>query len=88
MAFAANENVNVATQTLTVPVTESKLMQTEVDNMRERLEEIREMDKAEMSSKDKKELKKELKDMKKASGGIYIGAGTLLLAILLIVILL
>ena len=86
MSFAVN-NVNVNSETLSVPVTENKLMDVEISNMKERLEEIRDMDKAEMNAKDKKEIKKELKSMKKASGGIYIGAGTLLLVVLLIVLL-
>lgn len=82
-AFAANENVSANTQTLVVPASENKLMEESVTNMREHLDEIRDVE----NSKDKKQLKKELKDKKRASGGIYIGVGTLLIAILLIAIL-
>ena len=87
MAFAGSENVRSNTETMAVPVTENKVMGEEINSMKNRLEEIRNTDKSEMEAKDKKELKKELKAKKKASGGIYIGAGTLLLAILLIAIL-
>ena len=88
MAFAGSEVLKSETEILAVPASESKILNEEIISMNERLEEIRDMDKAEMSAKDKKELKKELKAMKNTSGGIYIGAGTLLLAIILILILL
>jgi L-lactate utilization protein LutB len=56
-----------------------------------RVEEIRDMDKSAMSSKEKSELKKELKDTKdniRRNGGyVYIGTGTLILIILLIILL-
>ena len=87
MTFAANETAKSSVE-MAVPVTENKLMQEEINSMNERLDEIRDMDKAEMNAKDKKEIRKELKAMKKTSGGIYIGAGTLLIVILLIVLLL
>ncbi|MGV8962659.1 MAG: hypothetical protein ACOH2V_04690 [Candidatus Saccharimonadaceae bacterium] len=86
MTFAVN-NVNVNSEILSVPVTENKLLEVEISNMKEHLDKIRDTDKADMSAKDMKELKKEMKANKKASGGIYIGAGTLLLVVLLIVLL-
>lgn len=86
MTFAANETAN-STVEMAVPVTENKLMQEEINNMNERLEEIRDMDRAEMAAKDKKEIRKELKAMKKKNGGIYIGGATLVLLIILIVLL-
>jgi hypothetical protein len=50
------------------------------------------MDKSDLTVKEKKELRKELKETKeivKANGGyIYIGAGTLLVIILLVILLL
>lgn len=76
-----------------VPVnTENKLSEEELGRMTKRVEEIREMDKSDLTAKEKKELKKELKGIKeavKADGGyIYIGAGTLLVVILLVILLL
>ena len=87
MAFAVNKDVISETETMTVPVTENKLMENEINNMNKRLEEIRDMDKSEMDAKDKKEIKKELKAMKKRGGAIYIGGATLVLLIILIVLL-
>ena len=86
--FASGKTVNSNTEMLAIPMSENKVMEEEIRNMNERLEEIRDLDKSELSSKDKKELKKELKDMKKKKGGaIYIGGTTLLLIIILIVLL-
>ena len=86
--FASEKAVNLDTEMLAVPMSESKTMEKEINSMNERLEEIRDMDKAALSAMDKKELKKELKDMKKKKGGaIYIGGTTLLLIIILIVLL-
>lgn len=87
MTFAAENVVKADIETMSVTVTESKVMGDEISIMNERLGEIRDMEKAELSKKDKKELKKELKKMKKSSGGIYIGAGTLILLVILIAIL-
>lgn len=87
--FASEKTTNSNSEMLTIPMSENKVMEKEIRSMNERLEEIRDMDKSELSSKDKKELKKELKDMnkKKKGGAIYIGGTTLLLLIILIVIL-
>lgn len=86
--FASEKTVNSNTEMLAIPMSENKVMEEEIKNMNERLEEIRDLDKSELSSKDKKEIKKELKDMKKKKGGaIYIGGTTLLLIIILIVLL-
>lgn len=86
-AFAGVKNVKSDAEVLAVPITESKVLEKEIVNMNERLEEIRDMDKAELKAMDKKELKKELKEMKKRSGTIYIGGATLILLIILIAIL-
>lgn len=72
--------------------TENKLTEEELNKLTRRVEEIRDMDKSELTAKEKKELKKELKEIKanvKADGGyVYIGAGTLLVIILLVILLL
>lgn len=71
---------------------ENKLSEEELDVLIRRVEEIRDMDKSELSTGKKKELKKELKEIKatvKEQGGyIYISAGTLLVIILLVILLL
>lgn len=72
--------------------TENKLSEEELSRLTNRVEEIRDMDKSDLTAKEKKELKRELKEIKeavKADGGyIYIGAGTLLVIILLVILLL
>lgn len=68
---------------------ENKMSEEEIARLTRRVEEIRSMDKSELTAKEKKELKKELKAIKKDVGGsIYIGAGTLLVIILLAILLL
>jgi septal ring factor EnvC (AmiA/AmiB activator) len=57
-----------------------------------RVAEIKSMDKSTLTKAERKELRKELKDMKKEakalSGGVYISIGALLVVILLLILLL
>ncbi len=83
--FAANsaKNENVAT--------EATLTTEEVNALKERVTEIREMDKSELTATEKSELKSELKEIKETvqnEPAIYIGGISLLLLIILLVILL
>jgi len=84
-AFCANAKAETATKV------ENRMSAEELSSMNKRVEEIRDMDKSEMSSKEKKELKNELKETKKNisrdGGYVYIGTGTLILIILLIILL-
>jgi hypothetical protein len=63
----------------------------EVQEMLDRIEEIKEMDRSALSRAEKKELRKELREMKKevrAKGyGIYLSAGAIILILLLIILL-
>ncbi|MBA4853354.1 hypothetical protein H1R81_23375 [Emticicia sp. BO119] len=56
-----------------------------------RLEEIKAMDKSEMSAKEKRELRKEVRALKaqaaQIGGGVYISAGALIVILLLILLL-
>jgi len=75
----------------TAPVaTENKLSTEELSRMKNRVEEIRNMDKSEMTASEKRELRKESKGIKenvrKSGEVIYISGGTLLLIILIIVL--
>ena len=71
--------------------TENKLTAEEMSRLTRRVEEIRDMDKTEMAAKEKRELRKELKgiekNIRKDSGAIYIGTGTLILIIILVILL-
>lgn len=70
--------------------TENKLSAEEVSRMNKRVEEIRSMDKSEMTGSEKRELRKESKGIKenvRRSGEvIYISGGTLLIIILIIIL--
>lgn len=75
----------------TTPVaTENKLSTEELSQMKNRVEEIRNMDKSEMTVSEKRELRKESKGIKenvrKSGEVIYISGGTLLLIILIIIL--
>jgi hypothetical protein len=64
----------------------------EVKTLLLRLDEINAMDKAELKSSEKKNLRKEVKSirhrLKEASGGVYISVGALIIIVLLLIILL
>ena len=84
--FAAKSSTN----TTAVPAaTENKLTEEEISNYRARVEEIRGMDKSEMTVSEKKELKNELKDIKETMrrDGVYFYVGGSVLLIILILIL-
>lgn len=90
--FAANSNPKDAIENPAIPAkTDTKLSEKQVTAMKNRVEEIRDMDKTNMSASEKLALRKELKEIKqtvKRDGGyVYIGGATLLLIIILILIL-
>jgi hypothetical protein len=90
-AFASKTEVKSASKNSTVVITDNKLSAAEITVLTARVEEIRTMDKSNMTVAEKRELRNELKGIKenvrKDGGVIYIGGGTLLLIIILILIL-
>ncbi len=66
--------------------------QARVIEIGKRVDEIKAMDKSSLSSSDKKELRKELrglkKDMATAKGGVYLSIGAIIIVILLLILLL
>jgi regulatory protein YycI of two-component signal transduction system YycFG len=91
-AFASKSDSKRTVDNSVVPTkTENKLSEEEVSRLTRRVEEIRDMDKSNMTLTEKRELSNELKTIKekakKNHGYVYIGVGTLLLIILLIVLL-
>jgi len=91
-AFASKSDPKNDSDTLAVPITtENKLSEEEISRLTSRVEEIRDIDKTNLTTKEKRELKKELKEIKenvKRSGGaVYIGTGTLILIIILVILL-
>jgi uncharacterized protein YxeA len=90
--FAGNSDPKSAKDNLVVPEKkENKLSEEEMSRLTKRVEEIRDMDKTNMTGKEKRALKKELKgikeNVKRNSGVIYIGTGTLILIIILVILL-
>jgi len=86
--FATKSATNATEAT---PETSSKLTEDEISTYRARVEEIRDMDKSEMTSSEKTELKTELKGIKatmhRDGTYIYIGGSTLLIILILLLIL-
>lgn len=81
----------VTTETATTPAVESKEA-IEANAMLARLNEIKAMDKSNLTSSDKKELRKEVKALRtnlKASGnGVYLSVGAIIIILLLLILLL
>jgi hypothetical protein len=75
----------------TPATTNTTEMPAEVRVMLDRLEEIKGMDRSELSSTERKELRREVRTIKKtmrASGnGLYISSGAIIIILLLIIIL-
>ena len=90
MAVAAKNEIKATTETAAVVKAENKLSKEEVAVLTKRVEEIRDMDKSDMTVAEKRELRKELKGIKsnvnKSGEVIYISGGTLLLIILIIIL--
>jgi hypothetical protein len=82
--FARNESIALSNHSKEVPA--------EVKVLLDRLEEIKKMDKSNLKSSEKKELRKEVKAIKKnlkASGnGVYLSVGAIIIIVLLLILLL
>lgn len=88
-AFGSDKK-SVSEKTTTTTKTENKLSEEEISRMTKRIEEIRDMDKSNLTVKEKRELRQEVRVIRQHShrgGVIYIGAGTLILIIILIILL-
>jgi hypothetical protein len=86
-AFAGRKDVKPA-----VPdKTENKLSEEELSRLTKRVEEIRDMDKTNLTGKVKRDLRKEVKgikeNVKKDGQYIYIGTATIILIIILVLLL-
>lgn len=92
MVFGSNSNAKITSTSATLSDNkENKLSTEEINCLKNRVEEIRTMDKSSLSTSEKRELRTELRGIKesvrRSDGVIYISGGTLLLIIILIVIL-
>jgi len=87
---SASERMN-SENTTTNTNNENALSADDIKTLNLRVEEIRDMDKSDLTLVEKRELRNELKtikkDLRQSNGAIYIGTGTLLLIIILIILL-
>jgi hypothetical protein len=70
---------------------ENYLTEEEVELLTMRVEEIRDMDKSNLTSEEKRELRHELKDIRKElqrGGYVYVSVGTLIVVLLVLLLLL
>lgn len=76
--------------TATTDKKENKLSAEEMSRLKNRVEEIRDMDKTNLTVKEKRELRKELRTiketMKKDGGYVYVGGATILIIILILLL--
>lgn len=83
--FAADNNVAAVTSN-------PKEVPAEVKTMLNRLDEIKEMDKSSLASSEKKELHKEVREIKSqlrpSGNGVYLSVGAIIIIILLLILLL
>jgi hypothetical protein len=91
-ALAGKKDAKSPSENLAVPnKTENKLSEEELSRLTRRVEEIRDMDKTDMTGKEKRDMRKELKNIKetvkKDGGYVYVGTATILLIVLLIILL-
>jgi hypothetical protein len=79
------------TEPTSIPAT-PKEVPVEVKNMLNRLEEIKKMDKSSLSRVEKKELRKEVRSIKKTlrstGNGVYLSVGAIIIIVLLLILLL
>jgi hypothetical protein len=93
MALASNPDPKTTPDNPIAPSkTENKLSEEEIASLTKRVEEIRDMDKKDLTTKEKRDLRKELKaikeDVRKQGGYVYVGVGTLLVVLILVLLLL
>ncbi|QJD97466.1 hypothetical protein HH214_17090 [Mucilaginibacter robiniae] len=86
-----DENGKVNKEVVAAMTTEQK--QARVDEIKERVNEIKAMDKSSLNKAERKELKSELKSMKKEAnalggGGVYLSVGAIIIIILVLILIL
>lgn len=91
-ALGASSNIAMATETKK-PATElTEAQKVELNRITKRVEEIRDMDKSDLTKVERKALRKELKEMKQQaralSGGVYLSVGAIIIIILVLILIL
>jgi len=81
-ALQASNALPAPVLTTTTPTTNRSAELTQ------RLEQIEALDKSQMSSAERKALRKEVKQIKRARGGVYLSAGAIIIIVILLILLL
>ncbi|PST84124.1 hypothetical protein C7T94_05170 [Pedobacter yulinensis] len=91
LGLSAN-TVSAADKKAKNPSELSAEQRAQLKKITDRVEEIRSMDKSNLSKEDRKALRKELKEMKNQaramSGGVYLSVGAIIIIILLLILIL
>jgi len=96
-SFALIFMLGISINTVSAATTKDKVEMTveqkaQLEKITSRVEEIKAMDKSHMSKAERKELRKELKEMKKEAramgGGVYLSVGAIIIIILLLILIL
>lgn len=90
LSFSAN-SVHASDKAPVKNLTESQ--QQQIQQIQQRVEAIRDMDKSGLSRQERKELRSELRDMKEqaravSGGGVYLSVGAIIIIILLLILIL
>ncbi|MGV3706640.1 MAG: hypothetical protein ACO1NU_14805 [Arcticibacter sp.] len=93
-----SSSANAATEVLKDPAKTEETMTTEqkeakINQIKQRVEEIKAMDKSHLSKQERKELKKEVRELKKqanaiGAGGVYLSVGAIIIIILVLILIL
>jgi hypothetical protein len=96
-SFALIFMLGLGMNTVSAATTKDKVEMTmeqkaQLEKITNRVEEIKAMDKSHMSKAERKELRKELREMKKEAramgGGVYLSVGAIIIIILLLILIL
>jgi len=96
-SFALIFMLGLSVNTVSAATTKDKVEMTaeqkvKLDRIVNRVEEIKAMDKSNLSKSERKELRKELREMKKQAramgGGVYLSVGAIIIIILLLILIL
>lgn len=93
LTIATPQMMNAAVSaTSAIPVTETPVESERANQLLQRLDEIKTLDKSNMTKSEKKALRQEVRDIKKelraASGGIYLSTAAIIIIALLLILLL
>jgi len=92
MAIAIPANSSIIVRGASTASSSAKTEDPRSQQLLQRLEDIRDMNKSELTGSEKKDLRKEVKgikkEMKTIKGGVYLSVGAVIIVILLLILLL